>query len=85
MSEVCYFCGEPLAGRPHDRHHKLPKRYLNSEEKRDKNNLALSHVECHSKWHRAWDNVTLNRVQYIRYMQSLDWGRDIFYLSQAAD
>jgi hypothetical protein len=76
--QVCYFCLEPLAGRPHDKHHKLPKRYLTTPEKRDKTNLALSHCECHQIFHRIWDNVKLNRVQYVRYMQSLNWAEGIF-------
>ena len=78
--ETCWFCLQPLKqpGRPVDRHHRLPKRYCTTDEKRDKDNIVLSHCDCHQLHHRIYDRVRLNRDQYVRYMRSINWARGIF-------
>lgn len=83
--ERCYFCLEPLRqlGRPIDKHHRLPKRYLSTPEKRDRTNVVYCHCDCHARYHRTVDDVRHNRQQYIRYMQSISYAYGIFAQPEA--
>jgi hypothetical protein len=77
--EYCWFCLEPITqDQLHDRHHKLPRRLLKKEEKRDKTNVVRSHVLCHQTWHRRRDPIRLSRDAYIKVMAAQDWGRGVF-------
>jgi hypothetical protein len=75
----CWFCLQPLTqAEPCDRHHKLPRRYLKKEEKKDKTNVVISHCLCHQTWHRRHDPVKLRRAAYIKVVSAQDWGHGIF-------
>jgi len=83
--ERCYFCLEALhqPGKPISRHHRLPKRLLNSVEKRDMSNIKKAHEDCHVLYHKIIDRPKLSRQQYIRYMQSINYAYGIFAQPEA--
>lgn len=77
----CFFCHKMLKkSQAIDRHHAVPRRYFKDYpgEDPDWGNIALAHVVCHRKAHQVYDRTHLPLVEFVAYMEPLDWLYGIF-------